>query len=387
MASGVVRMDIYRTALPMRRFEHAGASREMSQAVICRMKYADGLVGWGETLPREYVTGETLETVVDDLCDEIFPRCVRAGQVIPPTEPLPARDGKGRCINAAACAFDLAASRRLFDAQGHVAPAVLRELAGRVRPRQELDARVSGVLGSSDPVRTSKQLRKMRWFGLRDFKLKVGLGEAVDAENLRVADKQIGRAIRKGTCTLRVDVNGAWDRQTTPERVDALAEYGVCAVEQPVYCPAGAFLRLAERCRLPLIADETLLTEEDAVVLARRPEKVFWNIRLSKNGGLTGALRLARLAGERGVGFTIGCMVGESSLLSAAQRRLLQWGPLPRFVEGNYGRFLLGDDLTDKSLRFGYGGRLSPLRCAYLGVEIDEAKLARYATRVRTVYA
>jgi len=73
--------------------------------------------------------------------------------------------------------------------------------------------------------------------------------------------------------------------------------------------------------------------------------------------------------------------------LSAAQRRFLEWGPSPRFVEGNYGRFLLTDDLTTQSLRFGYGGRLKPIRTPGLGVSVDPEKLARYGKLLKRLTA
>jgi L-alanine-DL-glutamate epimerase-like enolase superfamily enzyme len=51
-------------------------------------------------------------------------------------------------------------------------------------------------------------------------------------------------------------------------------------------------------------------------------------------------------------------------------------------VEGNYGRLLLGDDLTRPSPRFGYGGRLRPLKRPGLGVRVDAGKLATYGKKV-----
>ena len=82
----------------------------------------------------------------------------------------------------------------------------------------------------------------------------------------------------------------------------------------------------------------------------------------------------------------LGCMVGESGILSAAQRRLLQAvGPGVRFVEGNYGRLLLAGDIVRLSPRFGYGGRLSVLGGAGLGVEVDPARMARWGRRVVTL--
>jgi muconate cycloisomerase len=252
--------------------------------------------------------------------------------------------------------------------------------------RERIEARVSGVIGSSDPARTRRRLRLMRLYGLRDFKLKLGFSAEVDAENLRIVYRGLRKGIAAGKLTLRVDVNGGWDAASTPDRVAELQQYGVCVVEQPVYGPTAALLDLAPRCKLPLMADESLLVSEDAQSLSR-DSRIWWNIRLSKNGGFLDALALARAAAEKGIPFTIGAMVGESSILSAAQRLLLQMCPRPRFVEGNYGRFLLSDDLTTRSLRFGYGGRLDVLRGPGLGITVDPQKLVRYTRRVRTLKA
>lgn len=353
----------------MRRFEHAAAARGRAEAIVVRAQWADGRVGWGETLPREYVTGETLDTVADDLRETIWP-ALQQGRAVPTV------DAAGRCINAASCAMDLAACDALWDKGG----------SGRTRASQSrIASRVSGVLGSADPHSNARKLRLMRRYGLRDFKLKLGFGPDEDAENLNVAARQLGNRIARGRYTLRVDVNGAWTADQTPGRVAGLKQYGVCVVEQPVYCSAGELADLARRCELPLMADESLLTEADAEVLLSAGPKVWWNVRISKNGGLTRAMSLCGLAADKGIPFVLGCMVGESGILSAAQRRLLQMIPPPRFVEGNYGRFLLADDLTKKSLRFGYGGRLKALKGAGLGVAVDEDKIAQYGELVATV--
>jgi muconate cycloisomerase len=229
----------------------------------------------------------------------------------------------------------------------------------------------------------------MRWFGLRDFKLKLGFGPAQDDENLRVVHRRIGKAVAAGRCTLRVDVNGAWDAAGTPDRVAELVQFGVCAVEQPVYCGAEELVDLARRCCLPLMADESLLTEQDARCLLAEPARVWWNVRISKNGGLCRSAELLRLAAGHGVPVTVGCMVGESGLLSAAQCRLLHAAGPVRFVEGNYGRWLLADDLTRPSPRFGYGGRLRPPRIHGFEpcVVVDVGRLARYGRLVRSLRA
>lgn len=369
-----VRLEIYRTAIPTRGFAHAAASRDVAEAVVVRMEFSDGTSGWGETLPREYVTGETLDSVVADLTGTVWPAVGRKSFAPGELPELPVRASDGRCINAAACAIDLAGVRRLL-------PPGASETF--LAPR--IESRVSGVLGSAEPNRTLKRLRSMRLGGLRDFKLKLGFGEQTDAANLDVVCGRLGDALTAGKVSLRVDVNGAWTAEETPHRVEELKDRGVCVVEQPVFAPAERFVELSRHCELPLMADESLLTEADAGLLLAEPKRIWWNIRLSKNGGLNRCRALAELAHAHGVPFTVGCMVGESGILSAAQRRLLQMIPAPRFVEGNYGRILLRDDLTRPSPCMGFGGRLRPLRGEGLGVKVRTDKLARYGKLMATL--
>ena len=358
-----VSLEIYRTAIPMRKFEHAAGSRELAEAIVVRLERPDGAVGWGETLPRPYVTGETLESVVQDIRQVLWPM-VRAGHGLPWEAP---QAGGPRRITAARCAVELA----LVDADARAAG---RRLCGPLPP-----VRVSGVIGSSDPARTARTLRLLRLLGLRDFKLKLGLGDEVDRENLRIVHARLARGLRAGRLSLRVDINGGWAADQTPARVDELRPLGVCLVEQPVFCPAPELADLARRCSLPLLADESLVTPADAEALAQAgPDRIAFNIRISKNGGLDLARRLAELAQRHGITVVAGCMVGESGILSAAQRCLLSSAPPPRFVEGNYGRFLLADDLTRPSPRFGYGGRLAAMKGPGLGVTVDPRRLARH---------
>ncbi len=358
----------------MRNFEHAAAARSLAESIVVRAELPDGTVGWGETLPREYVTGETLETVPRDVEHILWP-AVQADD--PEGDALPVAD-EGRPITAARCAVELA----LRDAWD-------RAHWNRRSWRTEMTAlrglRVSGVLGSSDPAKTAGQLRRMRCGGLRDIKLKLGLGDGVDAANLALVAGAIGGAVRAGKRTLRVDVNGGWSADETPDRVKEMARHDVTVVEQPFFGPVAELVEVAQNCRLPLMADESVILADDALQCLWPEKKVWLNIRLSKNGGMGPCQALAAAAAEANVPYTIGCMVGESSILSAAQRALLGTIPTPRFVEGNYGTFLLADDLTSRSIRFRCGGRLKYLGLNGYGVDPDPKRLARYGELLKTL--
>ncbi len=377
-------MTIYRTALPMRSFEHAAATRKVAEAIVVRLQTARGAVGWGEALPRPYVTGETLETVVDDLAELFWPAlhaCEDRNNAAETVAAMPTRHA-GRVVTAARCAAELAAIQALDLPWWRLGKDQPDHDAGPLRAKGPTRTRVTGVLGSANPTKTAWRLRLMRWYGLRHFKLKLGFGPDIDRANLEAVSRQLASRLAIGTCTLRVDINGAWPPGQTIERVAQLAPMGVRAVEQPCQAGAGELAALAADCALPLIADESLLTGQDAEALLAAKGKVWLNIRIAKNGGLHPALGLVRAAAAAGVPYVLGCMVGESGILSTAQRALLAAAPAPVAVEGNYGRLLLADDLLRPSPRFGYGGwlRISGRRFAPAP---RVGKLLRHAQRLR----
>src|SRR4051794_24228447 len=53
-------LTAYVVRLPLKRpFKHASTTRHESDNVLIRCELADGTTGWGEGVPRSYVTGET----------------------------------------------------------------------------------------------------------------------------------------------------------------------------------------------------------------------------------------------------------------------------------------------------------------------------------------
>ena len=56
----------YHVRIPLRsKVKHASHTRTDTDSILVCCRLNDGTEGWGEGLPREYVTGETIETVVD----------------------------------------------------------------------------------------------------------------------------------------------------------------------------------------------------------------------------------------------------------------------------------------------------------------------------------
>ena len=56
----VRQLTAYIVRSPLKRpFSHASATRHESENVLVRCELVDGTMGWGEGVPRSYVTGET----------------------------------------------------------------------------------------------------------------------------------------------------------------------------------------------------------------------------------------------------------------------------------------------------------------------------------------
>jgi len=58
--------EFIRLQLPLNNaFEHARAAREFIDTILVKLVTDSGEQGWGEILPRPYVTGETIEAILD----------------------------------------------------------------------------------------------------------------------------------------------------------------------------------------------------------------------------------------------------------------------------------------------------------------------------------
>jgi muconate cycloisomerase len=230
------------------------------------------------------------------------------------------------------------------------------------------------VLATASFAKMKKHARLYWWYGLQDFKLKVGLAD--DDARVRWLARYLGSALGAGGATLRLDANGAWSLDEAIYRLSRWKDIPIAAVEQPLAKgDEQALGELRASVRPTIYLDESLVTLADGKSLVETGGVGGFNIRLSKCGGLMASLRLAALARRNGVGIQLGCMVGETSILSAAGRRFLELVPDVRFVEGSFGGLLMRDDIVRRSLRFGFGGRVQALPGYGWGVDAGSERL------------
>ena len=388
----VHRVSVFPLSIPLRgRVAHAASQRNHADPVVVAVELTNGIVGYGETLPRPYVTQETVESVVHGIQATFVPVLIgfhpqSFPEALEAIEALPWRDDV-RLMPAARAAVELALLDAVLRAYHRDMDAVVQwmGLPGFGSPGSIRQIRFSGVLASDDLSRTVRQLRLMYWGGLRDFKLKVGTPD--DRDYLQAVLNYLRRPLAKGRATLRVDANGAWSKESAIEWLSVTRDAPICAVEQPLPRGREAELRdlvTAARAGVTrgmnaagriLVHDESLITIDDAQGLIQLGVADGFNIRISKCGGLLPSLRLAALARRENVRIQLGCMVGETSILSAAGLRFLEVCPGVTWAEGCFGSFLLSADVVRKELRFGYAGRPPRLKAPGLGVAVDPPRV------------
>lgn len=376
----VARVEVLTAELPFRfAFGHALAKRRSSTNVFVKMTLSDGSVGYGEGVPREYVTGETVDSAVATLRERYVPALL--GRAIAGPDAVPAlldaitgmaAPAGGRVVDGAArCALELA----LLDAAGRSYGLPVAHWLGL--PQSPV-VRYSAVIPFSSRRLLAVVAVLCRLVGIRHVKIKVGGDLHHDLQTLRLLRRVLGPR-----ADLRVDANCAWDADEALAAIGQMRRYGISGVEQPL--PAedrDGLRRVTAATAEAIIVDESLRTPEEAADLVARHACDAFNIRVSKCGGLLQSARIARIAADAGLICIVGAQVGESAVLSAAGRHLAAHIGA-RYVEGSAGRLLLKGDISSARVLPGWGGRARPAQGVGLGITVDEGALRAHARTSR----
>jgi L-alanine-DL-glutamate epimerase-like enolase superfamily enzyme len=382
----VVELEAWQVRILLkRRVTHASHSRSETENLVVRCVLSDGSVGYGEGVPREYVTGETIDTcwellrrsAWEEQLGEEIPDFVAGVRMAERLQIAPV-DGDERQIvgNATRCAVELA----LLDACGRAFGEPLSRVTGILAPELyqfRPQVRYSGVL--ANPRGWKRRLYPLvyRWTGFEHVKVKVGIRGEDEGQRLAVLRRYLGRRI-----DLRVDANEAWSAGEVVARIRELEPFGISCVEQPVAQDEVACLAEVRRqVRIPIMLDESLCGLRDAELAIRHGWCDLFNIRLSKCGGFIPSLRLVQLARQHGLGCQLGCQVGETAILSAAGRHFATSVGGLRYLEGSYDRYLVREWLSREDITIGWGGRAPALVGCGLGVTIEPQRLAAVAVR------
>lgn len=367
----IKKLDIWHLKLGFQSpIKHNLATHEGSDNLVLRVTTENSVTGYGEGVPRAFVTGEVLHDSLAFL-QEVLAPAILAGRFDSPQALLLAlehlyRQTLAQLYPAIFCALETA----LIDAASRTWEIPVTDL---ISPKLRKSVVYSAVIPMMSRTQMSQLFQLIKLNHMQFVKLKVGT--KTDLETLRMAREHLGSAV-----DIRVDANSAWSPSEAIVRLKEMEPYNISAVEQPV--AKADFIgmkQVRDAIKIPVIADESLCTEEDARRLIGLEACQIFNIRLSKCGGLGAATRIRRMADEAGIACQLGCHVGETSILSAAGRHFALTIPHLSYVEGSFSPYLLVRDVVAQPVVFNSGGLASELPGPGLGVEVIEDVLQELA--------
>ncbi|MFT6934419.1 MAG: L-alanine-DL-glutamate epimerase-like enolase superfamily enzyme [Maribacter sp.] len=159
-----------------------------------------------------------------------------------------------------------------------------------------------------------KMVEKMQETPWPIYKVKLGTDD----------DVAIVRELRKHTnAVFRIDANCAWTAAETIKNALLLKDLGVEFLEQPLKADDWEGMeKVMHQSVLPVIADESCIVETDVEKCALHFNGI--NIKLTKCGGLTPALRMIKKGKKLGLKVMMGCMTESTVGISAIAQLLPQ---------------------------------------------------------------
>lgn len=297
-------------------FRISRESHDVQKSLIVEL--TDGHIsGFGEATSNPYYK-VTIESMQEHLRKVVLPKDWGA-----PSDLWSAAKPQLEGDSFALCALDLAA----YDYWGKKNKQPTHKMLGLNIEKIPLSNYTIGI------AEIDKMVSKLQEFSNWPiFKIKLGTDK----------DLEIIKELRKQTKALfRVDANCGWSTEQTIEYSKVLKDLNVEFIEQPL--PANQWQEMKKvfsHSALPIIADESCITESDVDKCLDCFHGI--NIKLTKCGGITPALRMIQKAKANHKKVMIGCMTESTVGISA----IAQLTPLLDYVDMD-GAVLLGEDIAD----------------------------------------
>lgn len=346
----VFKLVLNQLSIPFKvKFRHASAERAETSSIWVEAISSNGLIGYGESCPRDYVTGETIASVQkffsqyqEAICKEITSLSTLRAWMTKYQNVLD--------LNPAAwCAIELAILDFLAKQENKTIEQFLN------LPALHSSFQYSAVLGDANKEAFMQSAEQYIQQGFTDFKLKLSGDIKRDKEKIAVMRQWENKGLR-----IRVDANNLWQSADVAIHFLQALDYPFFAIEEPLQPNAYSELSMiANSLSCKVILDESFLRIEQFNALQAAPQ--FWliNLRISKMGGLLRSLAIIESARKLGIGLIIGAQVGETSLLTRAGLAAAQAASdILVAQEGAFGTYLLENDICNPSLMFAKAGLL-----------------------------
>jgi L-alanine-DL-glutamate epimerase-like enolase superfamily enzyme len=354
-----VRFRLNHLRIPFwRPYVTAAGSAEARDVLIARFENESGVIGLGEAslMPHERNGFEQLVRVA-----ELSIRIFLSGGL---DSLMKAQLGGSQV--AAVAAVETAVRDAMARAEGlPLAKALNRQALARVE--------VSGLVSATDIDEAIEAAKDLVEAGFGTIKLKVGTGERAESEVVRI------RAVREALpweTGLRLDANGAWDEATAMTVLGGISDLDIEYFEQPVVRDLKSMRILREGSNVPLAADEDVIDRASAkrVIEAQAADVLI--LKPIPLGGIQNTMAIAEESRSSGLSDAITTSIDTG--IGTAMALHVAAAVASSYASGLATAGLLQSDLLRTSLPIEHGSMAVPQRPG-LGVDLDEAALARYS--------
>jgi L-alanine-DL-glutamate epimerase-like enolase superfamily enzyme len=275
----------------------------------------------------------------------------------------------------------------LYDAMGKaVGQPVYNLIGGLAQPRIPLEWSISMAPDVKTMVADAE--RALTEFGIKVLCMKSGhpKGWPEDVRNFTAIRKAVGADI-----TLGMDPNTGWTVTETLQALRALQDQRVDYIEQPVKrhdLKGMAAIRQAGT-GVPLMADESCGSIQDAQALIEAGAADVLCIKLYKHGGITPARKIAAVAEAASLKINCGGLAVLSQLEAAAGAHFYASRPAEHVMPA--GEFIFGlgvigpDPLVPDTDFVVQDGHVVPPQGPGLGIVVSESALEAYTLLKETV--
>lgn len=297
-------IELYRYDIPLKApiAISLGTIEHARNLLVCI--YTDeGLVGWGEGSPFWMIVGETQASglaAAQDMARLLIGR-----------NPLDIEGSLETLVRylpghpTTRSAFDMA----LFDLAAKAANMPLYHYLGGRKRSLVTDE----TIYINPAERMAEDALRIKEKGGEAVKVKLGTNRKDDIRRVEIIRQTIGNEI-----PIRTDANQGWDAVTASAVLQAIGGLNVEYCEQPIKrWDITGLKRVRQQSPVPIMADESLFDSRDAIRLVREEAVDYFNIKLSKSGGIYEALKINAIAEAAGIACMIGCM-SESRLAITA---------------------------------------------------------------------
>ncbi|MDA3907903.1 MAG: dipeptide epimerase [Sulfurimonas sp.] len=162
--------------------------------------------------------------------------------------------------------------------------------------------------------------------GMKILKVKFGL----DIKHAIAVTNRLSELDAK----LIIDANQAWTLDDTMEYIDATLDAKLELIEQPVKASELHELRcITNYSHVPILADESVFTLEDAKTIVEYACADMINIKLMKCGGVTKAIEILEFARKNSVKCMLGSMLEGPISINAALNLAMEYSDVIAYID------------------------------------------------------